>query len=739
MSGIDRTLSSLVSVVRRRSLPGLATLTTAIAGAIVYLIYTPAVYEVKGRLILDEKQVSVSELGRDLSELSSHTPGGSSPLATQAELIKSTTVLKQTLAEVFPKDPESDPLQPTVKDLKKNLKIKLIPATNILELRYENEKPAMATELLNTLLKIVVEKSTDAIRLEAKSVRKFLEKSVPQQRAKAEAAEVALNQYRQASGLVAVQEQTENLVKSIAEIEKEESLVAAQLQEASRRFKALQEVGELNEIENAYAGGRIGQDRQLGELRDRLVQVESELANRRSQFTDRHPAVILLLEERDKLQQLYDRQLTQVVSGDREVSPRDITTDKLSQDLTDKYLLTQTERLALEQKLNALYAKRIQLQKRLDRFPIQEQPLAALVRERDEAVESLKFLQNKLEEARIAEAQLVSNIRIIEQAQIPRLPSGPNKKVVLVLAIAAGMLLGTGVAGVLEVLDNTLYEAEEAEDLLDLPMLGVLPELRVRAGKLERPSAFLDNLQAVEAYRRLLKKLEYRTQEQLLPLVVTSSVPEEGKSIVAAHLAAVSAMLSRRTLIVDADLHQPSQHRLFDVSPALGLTDAIAHNLSLLEVVQPTEIENLWVLSCGERRSHPSASIESPAMQSLLREAAAQYDVIVVDTPPASECADAQALSQHSHGTIAIARLQYTQKEILRRTVSELKENGAPMLGFVLNRMTAKTAKTYRQALESDRPKKPPKVRDISGTDPLQPPATSWKSVASPGVENGKS
>ncbi|HEY9838060.1 MAG TPA: CpsD/CapB family tyrosine-protein kinase, partial [Vampirovibrionales bacterium] len=256
---------------------------------------------------------------------------------------------------------------------------------------------------------------------------------------------------------------------------------------------------------------------------------------------------------------------------------------------------------------------------------------------------------------------------------------------------------------------------------------------------LTNPDHFLDNPKLVEPYRLLLKTLEFRTQNNLRPIVVSSTVAGEGKSVVAAHLGAVCAMLSRRTLIIDADLHQPSQHQLCGVAAEPGLTDAITHAISLVEIVQPTAIENLWVLSCGLQKPRPAGFLESPGMQTLLLEAASLYDVVIVDTPPLIDCADAHALSQQSQGLVAIVRPQFTQKALLIKSITYLQNNGIPLLGFAIDQMSAKTEKSYQKAI----------AKSVGSAYPLKNQVkkelhlTSWKPqtlpIVSKGLNNGKS
>jgi capsular exopolysaccharide synthesis family protein len=282
---------------------------------------------------------------------------------------------------------------------------------------------------------------------------------------------------------------------------------------------------------------------------------------------------------------------------------------------------------------------------------------------------------------------------------------------VLVVAIAFGSILAVGIILLLEVMDNKLRDASEVEELLKLPKLGVLPDIPATALNLEQPDYFLDNAGLVEPYRQLLKTLEFRTHKKLRLIVVSSTVSGEGKSLVVSHLAAVSAMLSRRTLIIDADLHQSMQHSLLGLPKEPGLTDVIDKEITLLHAVQPTGIENLSILTCGELRDRPASLLESPSMKSLLEEAAAHYDLVIVDTPAVTSCADANTLSQYSDGLVMVIRPNFTPREILVRAVSELTGNGVPILGVVVNGMTTQAEKYYRKPVKGYQPLSKPLKR----------------------------
>ncbi|MGB3653551.1 MAG: polysaccharide biosynthesis tyrosine autokinase [Rivularia sp. (in: cyanobacteria)] len=707
---MEKGISSLLMVLRRRSLPAIATFLAAIGGAVVYLSVTPRVYESSARLMLDEKQVSVSELGRDLTQLVNPMPGGPSPLADQAELVKSQRVLEKAI-EIFKtqfkqKDEVSfgkDGLTP--KYLRKNLTVKIVPATNILQINYENKNPILAAQLLNAVSEAMLDYDIKAISSEATKVKEFLEsKQLPIATKKLQQAEAAENKYRQASGIVAFDEQTESLVENLASLEQQERTLTALVAEARSQEASLRQITNAGSLSSAYSAVRSGSDEEITKMRASLAELERQLVDARLRFTQNHPEVMQLTEKRDAFRQMYQQELAKVSSTNQAVPSNKIASDALSQELTSRLIANQIERAAIENKLAAVQAQTSELKARLAQLPIKQQPLTTLVRQREEAASSLKFLQSKLEEARIAQAQKVSNIRIIEEAKVPELPASPKKAVVLALATIFGGILATGVILLLELMDNTLRDASEAEELLNLPLLGVLPRLPGKTLVLEPSDRFLDEIGLVEPYRMLFKTLEFRSDTQLHLIVVSSTISGEGKSVVVSHLAAVSAMLSRKTLIIDADLRRPVQHTLFNLPPKPGITEIVEGSRSFIDAIQKTDVDNLDILTCGELHGRPSQLLESAAMKSILKSAAEEYDLVLIDTPPISACADAATLGKDSDGVVLVTRPSLTNKEMLQRAVSELTRDRIQILGVVVNGMSNLTEKYYRYPVNNYQP-----------------------------------
>lgn len=568
---------------------------------------------------------------------------------------------------------------------------------------FQSKDPQLAAKVTNAVSQAMVEDNIKAINSEATKIREFLQKEVPKAQQQLLQAEAAKEKYKKQSGLVSYDEQTKSLVQSLATLDDQERTVSSQLREARAQDASLRQITQAGSIHQAYATVRSGEDEELKRLRLKLSQLDSQVVEAREKFTDQHPTVVKLVGERDAMRAMYNQELARVAPKNQSIDPKNIADDQISQDLTSKLILNETQRLALEKKLKLIQAERAKLQARLAQLPLKQQPLTALTRHTEETAASLKFLQSKLEEARIAEAQKVSNIQIIERAVAPTLPTSPRQSVVLTVAGTFGVILTISVVLLLEMMDNTLRDGAEAEELLKLPLLGVLPQLPAKTLVLEPANRFLDDVELVEPYRTFFKTLEFRSHK-LRMIVISSTISGEGKSVVTSHLAAVSAMLSWRTLIIDADLRRPVQHTLFNLPPKPGLTNVIEGSKSLQEAVQPTDIDNLDILTCGELHGRPSQFLESVAMRSLLEEASDEYDLVIIDTPPISACADASTIGRQSDGVVFVTRSGYTVKEALLKAVSELTQNRIPILGVVVNGMTNAAEKYRPYPLEGDQP-----------------------------------
>jgi len=684
----------LLSVLKRRFFPALLTFSAVIGGSLAYLKVAESSYVAKARLAVDSSNVSVSELGRNLTRLPNNSVA-SDPIAAQAEMVTSKRILDyafQYLLSEGSVGPNSS-LQGG-HDLRESLNVKIVPATNFLDIVLEGEGPELTAKAVNAIAYAMVQFSAEEIRREASSVRLFLDEQIPQQQAELKKIEEYETQFREATGIVDINTQTIRLVNSLSALQDQERELVKLLQAASTQSNLLESVTGFSQPQLAYIATRVGQDKELQELKVAIQKIDEKIAESRSRFTDSQPQVLSLNQERSYIQGLYGERLNQLLAGDLAV---DITTasdakasNPLSQDLISRYILSSIERESLTSQLQVTQRSQQGMQAQLASLPEKRQQLGEIERRRDEVASGLDILQNKLQEAKIAEAQLVSNVSVVDYADFAEEISALPPIAVLFLAIVAGGSLATGMVLLLEMLDRKLHDADEIESETDIPVVGVLPHTLRKAlsGDL---SNFLDSSSAVEPHRRLLTALELSGDSKPKVLVFTSTRRGEGTSDVIARLGMVAAMLSRRTLIIDADLKEPRQHGIFGTPETPGLTHLADGKVSLDDALYASGFKGLDILPHGAFLQRPSVVTESVRMQHVIEQASQRYDLILINTPPISDCVDATTLSKYSDGIVLTVRPNLTGKDSLAETVVASRKSGLKLTGVVVNGTPALT------------------------------------------------
>ena len=690
---MDKSFSLLSAVFGRWRGPALAVFAAVMIGALGYLFFAPSLYEAAVKIIVDNKQLSVSELGREMAQKPELL--NADPIATQVELARSQRILNRTLSEAANQGWQD---LPTVLDFKKDLKITILPETGILAMTYKSSDPKLAAALVNLVAEMMVQENVSTSRSSVSALRKFLEVEVPRKRKQLLKIESAESAYKRDNGVVSLNNQTDSLVSSLAELENQERVLASQIREARARDSSLRSLTNTKSLKKTFDAVRVGQDEGLRSLRTRLSELEALVVTKRSLLGDSHPDLLAAIEQRNAVKAQYANQLKRIVKNSSQGSDSGDSSG-LSQDLASKLILNDVERSGFERKLASVRAERENIQATIKQLPSKQQNFAELARSREEAANALALLQRKLSEARLTEAQLISNISVIDQANVPTETSWPNKPIVVILAIVTGIILVLGMVLLLELLDGTLRGEADVEQFLKMSVLGVLPVLPSPALRNGAPELFLDTLGAFESYRMLLKTLEFRSQN-LRVVVISSTIAREGKSLVASRLASVAAALSRRTLIIDADLRRPVQHELFGVQSKPGVSHVIT-GLPLSRAVKSTGIPNLSILTHGEIYQRPSQLIESEQMRLLLEQAAEEYDLVIIDTPPVTSCADAALLSRGSDGMLFVTRPNLTTREVAQKAISELSKNRVHILGVVVNGTTSQTEAYYRYPIQS--------------------------------------
>lgn len=283
-----------------------------------------------------------------------------------------------------------------------------------------------------------------------------------------------------------------------------------------------------------------------------------------------------------------------------------------------------------------------------------------------------------------------NNVRVIDRARLPRYPSFPNRRVLLLMGAGGGLVLGIFCALVLKVMDQSIRTQRDVEEKLHLPCLGAIPAGAL--GSNQRPYAALLGTQTSlsgEAFRNMRTMIEFAgINEQAKTFLVTSTVQEEGKTHCASNLAVAYAQLGESVLLIDGDLRRPKLHRSFRLSNERGLTQFLAAGKKTEELealIQSTDVENLKILPCGVQPPNPSELLNTPRVGALASWAKTRFDRVIIDATPIFPVSDALLWGRHVRSAVFVVRFGKTRSPLVINAAQKLASSGVKTLGVALN------------------------------------------------------
>ncbi len=326
--------------------------------------------------------------------------------------------------------------------------------------------------------------------------------------------------------------------------------------------------------------------------------------------------------------------------------------------------------------------------------------------EDEAAVESrnYQYILSRLSETSIIQNLNHDNIKVLDKALVPSVPTSGTPKEVIKQAIAIAFVLLIGVPIGLGFLDTRVKSAIDIEAGLGQTLLGGIKTMK-RLSETERPNVFrLAKDEALsEAYRGIFSEMEIRS---VIPMpkrmLITSSIPSEGKSLTASNLAAVFAAHGKKTLLVDCDFRRPTLRRYFGTQAGVGLIPWLRENgTNANAAADPQKLgivnigPSLDLLPAGDAIKNPTEVIDQIAHCDLFNKLSQQYDLVVVDTPPSAVFPDALLLSRFCSELVYVCRFRTVRKAIIRKTLAKFSDSGISILGVVLNHMPHASIMNY--------------------------------------------
>lgn len=557
-----------------------------------------------------------------------------------------------------------------VKPVMANLSVEPVRLSQLVKVSFDSPDPRLAARVANDIASNYIDADRDAKFKLAQSLNGWLEKRATTLRENLLESERALQAYREEKGLI-------NLSGSA------QGLAGMQISEASQRLaearsKRMQLEGTYNMVANTsnsdysnvpgVANSPAVQQaiQQEGEAQKLVVQLAENLG----------PNHIKMQEAQSSL-----------AAAKRYLAEQ---RRAVARSLVQEYTLARQAEKSLETALNSA-AGNVQDVNR------KEFQLQVLEREVSSNKQLYDLFMGRAKEMDAGSDLQAAVARVVDPAVVTTIPVRPNKGQIILVAFVLGLMIGAMGAVLLERMDNTIKGSESAEVKLQQPVLAVLPALSGEA--LENVATMFirePNSHHAEAIRTARTGIQLSDVDQRHRLImVTSSVPAEGKTSTSINLALALAQ-TKRTLLIDADMRRPQVGvRLGLTAGAKGLSNLVTGSSTLKDCVHQVEGSSLLVMPSGDVPPNPLDLLVSQRFKDVLRHLQPQLDFIIIDTPPVELVSDAMAVAPMATSTIYVVRATETPVPVIRKGLSRLQRSGANIMGVIVNGLDFDDAQRY--------------------------------------------
>jgi polysaccharide biosynthesis transport protein len=620
-------------------------------------------YQLLSSRTLSERVAAALKLGEDTSF---NSPVSATVLnlinAKIAALVTSLILSeeKSTAEEQPGAPPTADRIKAAASRVMDGLRVEPVRGSRIVNIHFSHPDPAVAQRVANGYAEVYITDSLDR-RFEATAyARKFLEERLRQIKAKLEESERLLVEYADEKGILTIGEGKTVLGSDI-------EVMNNKLTEA--RYEKIRLELIWQRVENA-SGLEIAEIRNnvtVQENRKLHSELSSQYQQKLNIFKPDYPEMRQL---RSQMKEL-DTQLAQTVKA-------------VKADTKSSYEAARINLAMLEQELERGKNALVEQRNRSIQYNI-------LQREVDTNRQLYDGLLQRYKEIGIAGGIGTNNISFVDKAQMPTSPESPKVRRNLLIGLLAGLAVGFMLAFGLDFLDETFKVPEDIENELGLPVLGVVPLPRAGTGMAEALQDQRSNVS--EAFRSLRTSLQFSTPEGLpSSILITSSMPGEGKSTCAVGLADAFGKMGLKVLLIDADLRRSTLHKRLNLRNDRGLTNYLIGGLHAADTLQATPLSNVYAMTSGPLPPNPAELLSGTRMTDLCVAAREAYDIIVVDGPPIIGLADAPLLAGATQVTVLLVGANSTKKSVLRVAMRRMQVVRATIVGTVLNRFDRREA-----------------------------------------------
>ncbi len=596
--------------------------------------------------------------------------------------------LRKTLG--LPPSKVTSTLETAIGQASASLKVRAQPNTRLVQISCDSANPQLAADFANTLTAEFIEQNLEARWKSSQHTGEWLTRQLEDLKIKLEKSEESLQAYARATGLLFTAEKDNIAEQRLKQLQEELSRAQADRIARQSRF-------EMASNATADSIPDVLDNASLKDIQSKLTDLRRQLADLSASLTPAHPRVKKVQAQIGTLETALDRERGNIVRRIRNDYDSALRREKL---------------------LAANYANSARL---MTGQADQVAHYNILKREVDTNRQLYDSMLQRVKEAGIASALRASNIRVVDPARVPGGPYKPS----LVMNTALGLLSGLFFAVVFVVIreraDRSIQEPGETNLYLNIDELGIIPNAAVAQAKRGRhllpgfshaPQSTLHDQVALatldrqpsplaESFRSVLTSILFCGIGEQPPrvLAVSSANPREGKTTVISNLAVALAEINRRVLLIDGDLRKPRIHDIFDLDNKSGLGDILRlpsplNGQPISGLVQQTRVPNLWVLPSGPHEFVANL-VHSSRFPEFIERARKEFDMILIDTPPMLQIADARIIGRLADAVVLVIRANQTTRDTAQLVRRRLADDGTPVLGSILNDWNPKRTTQY--------------------------------------------
>lgn len=447
----------------------------------------------------------------------------------------------------------------------------------------------------------------------------------------------------------------------------------------------------LDDVMNTYVRQNV--ERRSAEAESTLAFLEKQLPEVKRQMEVAESAYNSYRQRRGSLDLSIETQsvLQSLVEVDNQIVALKQERDELKQYFTSEHPRIQ----AADLRIDKLKQRRQEFEAQVSRLPDTQQEVLRLARDVEVSTALYTDLVNTAQQLRVTKAGTVGDVRIIDRADVTTQPIGLKPPVLVVIGGVVGFIVSIIVIWIYRSLRVVIETPEEIESNLHLPVYASIPHSseEVSIGKRLKSQSGSNLLavlkpddEAIESLRSLRTTIHFALLDsQQNSLLVTGSSPGLGKSFISKNLGAVLAQSGKRVVIVDADLRRGHINKEFGLRREVGVSEFVAGTSTLDDIIKPTVVPNLWVVTTGQIPPNPSELLMHLRFEELISKLSEQFDTLIVDAPPILAVSDAAIIGRHVGATLMVARAGRHPLRELEQAVKHLNQAGVHVKGFIFN------------------------------------------------------